>query len=238
MRTHTLAALSLLAAACTRPVLYYPSPVLPTEPPTVAGPVNAPSNGRGAGPGTAESPPAVPDATAVSNPVVGVSASEMDYLRSRRLQLPVAGVSPASLEDSFDQPRDGERKHNAIDIMAPRGTPILSADDGLVLRLSNNALGGTSLYTVDPEGRVVYYYAHLDRYHDGIVAGKQIAKGDTLGFVGTTGNAPKNLPHLHFQIMQMPADRKYWSGEPIDPFTFLGGVQHEVASKDHKGGKF
>lgn len=234
MRTRILVALSLFSAACARPVLYYPTSIAPTEPTPSGETVNAPSGGRGAGPGAAAAI-AVPDATAVSNPVVGVAATEMDYLRSRHLQLPVAGISPASLEDSFDQPRDGERKHNAIDIMAPRGTPILSADDGLVLRLSNNALGGTSLFTVDPAGRVVYYYAHLDRYQDGIVAGKQLAKGDTLGFVGTTGNAPKNLPHLHFQIMQMPADRKYWSGEPIDPFTLLGGVQHEIATKEHKG---
>lgn len=232
MRSHTLVALSLFSAACARPVLYYPTPVAPTEPTASAGPANNTPSDRG--PGAATASVAVPDATAVANPASGVSSSEMDYLRSRHLQLPVAGVSPASLEDSFDQPRDGERRHNAIDIMAPRGTPILSADDGLVLRLSNNALGGTSLFTVDPEGRVVYYYAHLDRYHDGIVAGKQLAKGDTLGFVGTTGNAPKNLPHLHFQIMQMPADRKYWSGEPIDPFPLLGGIQHEIATKGEK----
>ena len=74
------------------------------------------------------------------------------------------------------------------------------------------------MYTVDPSSRLVYYYAHMDHYNDAMSPGRSIVKGDTLGFVGTTGNAPKDIPHLHFQVMRWPADGKYWNGEPIDPF--------------------
>lgn len=105
--------------------------------------------------------------------------------------------------------------------MAPRGTPVLSADDGQVLKLRTNAAGGTTIYATDPEERLIYYYAHLDRYHRGMREGMKLAKGDTIGFVGTTGNAPKNVPHLHFQVMRMPADRRWWGGEPIDPLPML-----------------
>ncbi len=146
--------------------------------------------------------------------------------------VPVAGADMAHVEDSFGDPRDGERTHRAIDILAPRGTPILAADDGKILRMSTNSLGGISMYTVDPAGRLVYYYAHMDHYNGVMSAGRTIARGDTLGFVGTTGNAPKDLPHLHFQVMRWPADNKYWDGDPIDPYEALGGVVRSNARKN------
>ena len=152
--------------------------------------------------------------------------SDEDYLRFRRLVVPVAGANMAKVPDTFLDARDGgERVHRAIDILAPRGTPILAADDGKILRMSTNNLGGITMYTVDPASRIVYYYAHMDHYNDAMYAGRAIVRGDTLGFVGTTGNAPKDTPHLHFQIMRWPADGKYWNGDPIDPFEFLGGVR-------------
>jgi peptidoglycan LD-endopeptidase LytH len=197
--------------ACTRPVLYYP------------GSAPAPST---TAPASSRAP-----ATAEANPTLmmlggSASASDLDYLRSRSIVVPVAGADMARVEDTFADPRDGERVHRAIDILAPRGTPILSADDGKILRMSRSSLGGISMYAVDPTNRLVYYYAHMDRYNDGLSAGRTIAKGDTLGFVGTTGNAPKDTPHLHFQVMRWPADGKYWNGDPIDPFDALGGVHH------------
>jgi murein DD-endopeptidase MepM/ murein hydrolase activator NlpD len=134
------------------------------------------------------------------------------------------------VEDSFNDPRDGERVHRAIDILAPRGTPIISADDGRIVRMTTSTLGGISMYTVDPDQRIVYYYAHMDHYNDAMTPGKTISRGDTLGFVGTTGNAPKNTPHLHFQVMRWPADGKYWNGEPINPFDLLGGHTHQAAA--------
>jgi murein DD-endopeptidase MepM/ murein hydrolase activator NlpD len=154
---------------------------------------------------------------------LGSTEADAEYLRSRRLLLPVAGIRPDQLTDSFDEPRDGTRRHRAIDILAPRGTPVLAADDGRVLRVSWNSAGGNTVYATDLESRVVYYYAHLDHYHEPIAAGMALAKGDTIGFVGTTGNAPKDIPHLHFQVMRMPHDGKYWNGEPINPFSILRG---------------
>lgn len=138
------------------------------------------------------------------------------------LLFPVAGGHEAKLADSFDEPRDGgTRVHRAIDIMAPRGTPVLAVSDGRILRLSNTAKGGISVYAANLDEQYVYYYAHLDRYHPSVYAGRPLLRGDTIGYVGTTGNAPKDLPHLHFQLMRMPSDRKYWNGEPINPYPLL-----------------
>ncbi len=149
-------------------------------------------------------------------------AAATDRLAAHHLLLPVAGADPAKLYDSFDDARDGERKHNAIDILAPRGTPILAADDGRVLRMSTNTLGGITICASDADDQFVYYYAHLERYSPALSEGRRLTKGDTIGFVGTTGNAPKDTPHLHFQIMLMPADGgRYCNGEPINPFPLL-----------------
>jgi len=154
----------------------------------------------------------------------------MTYLRERRLRFPVVGVDPSTVHDSFFDARDGGRTHRALDILAPRGTPILAADDGRIMRMTTSTLGGISMYTVDPDQRIVYYYAHMDHYNDAMTTGKTISKGDTLGFVGTTGNAPKNMPHLHFQVMRWPADGKYWNGEPINPYTLFVGEEPRRAA--------
>lgn len=148
-------------------------------------------------------------------------AAEIEYLRTRQLVVPVAGVERSRIRDSFGDARDGgARTHRAIDILAPRGTPVLAADDGIVLRLSQNTLGGITIYATDTEERLVYYYAHLDGYREGLAQGSLLTKGDTIGYVGTTGNAPRNVPHLHFQVMRMRRDR-YWDGEPINPYLVL-----------------
>ena len=115
--------------------------------------------------------------------------------------------------------------------MAPRGTPILAVQDGRILRLANNAKGGITIYATDVEEQFVYYYAHLDRYYPNIYSGKPLMRGDTLGYVGTTGNEPKNLPHLHFQVMHMPADKKFWSGPPINPYPLLRPVGSQSVAK-------
>jgi murein DD-endopeptidase MepM/ murein hydrolase activator NlpD len=152
-------------------------------------------------------------------------AAAIERLREKELVIPVAGVSSSKIEDSFSASRDGgDRVHGAVDILAPRNTPVVAADDGTILRMSRNTLGGITIYAVDREHEFVYYYAHLDHYRDGVSAGQKIQKGDTLGFVGTTGNAPKDVPHLHFQIMLWPSDGKYWYGEPVNPYPVLRRV--------------
>jgi murein DD-endopeptidase MepM/ murein hydrolase activator NlpD len=231
MRPHFLSSalgLALASTACTRPVLYYPDP----DP---APSSKAPSVATSRAPRTSSSPAEFPDATVAVVGAAGSAASDAAYLISRKLTVPVAGADMSKVEDSFYEPRDGGRTHRAIDILAPRGTPILSADDGKILRMTTSELGGISMYTVDPDARLVYYYAHMDRYNDAMTPGREIAKGDTLGFVGTTGNAPKDTPHLHFQVMRWPADNKYWDGEAIDPFEALGGIPRDRAH--HTGGR-
>ena len=148
-------------------------------------------------------------------------AETVNYILAHGMAVPVAGMTASELQDTFDEGRSSGRVHRALDILAPRGTPVVAADSGRVLRISVNSLGGNTIYATDPLGRVVYYYAHLDRYRDGLVQGATIARGDTLGFVGTTGNAPKDTPHLHFQVMRMPADGKYWDGEAINPYPLF-----------------
>lgn len=150
------------------------------------------------------------------------------------LYFPVAGMDSTRLDDSYDAARDGGvRKHNAIDIMAPRGAAVLAVQDGRVLKLSSNPKGGITAYATDLEEQFVYYYAHLDRYHARMYNGKPLMRGDTIGYVGTTGNSPANVPHLHFQIMRMPADKRSFStGAPVNPFPLLRTTaQAPAASK-------
>ena len=165
--------------------------------------------------------PRVEQTGAVRGEAAAREPDDVQYLRTRRLIIPVVGVDPADLHDDFNAARGGGRRHNAIDILAPYGTPIIAADGGYILRLSRNQAGGNVVYATDPEERVVYYYAHLAGYYDGLSAGKQIAKGDTLGYVGTSGNAPEDTPHLHFQIMRMRGGGRYWNGEPFNPYPLL-----------------
>ena len=154
-----------------------------------------------------------------------VSDADVAYLRSRRLLIPVAGARAAELPNTFDEARaGGARRHDAIDILAPRGTPVLSADAGRVARIDTSAGGGLSVYATDPSGRFVYYYAHLDDYRPGLREGQPLARGDTLGFVGTTGNAPPNTPHLHFAISLLGTPRRWWDGTPLNPHPLLAGA--------------
>ena len=105
--------------------------------------------------------------------------------------------------------------------LAPRGTPVLAADYGRVLRMRSNPAGGITIYEIDAGNRYVYYYAHLDHYASTLTEGKDVVKGEIIGYVGTTGNAPANVPHLHFQLMKRPNAARWWDGEPIDPKPFL-----------------
>ncbi len=142
-------------------------------------------------------------------------------LRARHLMVPVAGVSPDQVHDSFRAPRGGARIHGAVDIPAPRGTPVLSADDGRVLRLHRNRKGGLTIYATDTSEHFVYYYAHLEGYCRGLAKGARLVRGQVIGFVGTTGNAHRREPHLHFQMMVRPNGGRSWDGDAIDPLPFF-----------------
>jgi murein DD-endopeptidase MepM/ murein hydrolase activator NlpD len=160
---------------------------------------------------------------AAVKPLIGpasIGAEELQSLAQRRLLIPVKGVDPRKLVDNFEEGR-GTRKHEAIDILAPRGTPVVAVDDGRVARLFTSAAGGLTVYQFDREEKFIYYYAHLDRYADGLAPGGALKRGDVLGYVGTTGNAPKNTPHLHFTIFRTGPEKKWWKGTPVNPYPFL-----------------
>jgi murein DD-endopeptidase MepM/ murein hydrolase activator NlpD len=132
--------------------------------------------------------------------------------------IPVAGVRPEDLADTFSDLRDGTRTHRAIDILVPTGTPVVAAVSGRILRLHTSALGGLTIYQMGPTNGWIYYYAHLDDYAEGLRAGQTVAAGDTLGFVGETGNAP--IPHLHFAVWEVrPGTQR--GGRAVNPYPLL-----------------
>ena len=147
--------------------------------------------------------------------------TEIEALREMQLMVPVEGITPAQIPDTYWAKRDGNRLHRASDIMAAKGTPVVAPTGGVVLRIGRNATGGIVVYTTDAERRFVFYHAHLDRVAESLRDGEAIAQGELQGYVGTTGNAPANAPHLHFQVMRMPNDNRYWEGMPIDARPFL-----------------
>ena len=175
-------------------------------------------------------PAAVPRACAdAMRPAAGKEAGtdtrddaqdDVRLLAARRLAIPVAGTEKGGLYDSFSDGR-GARKHEAIDIHAPRGTPVLAAGDGCVVKLFRSIPGGITLYQFDPEGNFAYYYAHLDRYADDVKEGTQLQRGDVLGYVGTSGNAPAHAPHLHFAIFRLGPDKRWWKGTAVNPYAVL-----------------
>ena len=154
-------------------------------------------------------------------PVVsGTAAATQNGDAPRPLIIPVAGVDHSAVRDMFNEGR-GNHRHEAIDILAPRGTPVIAADDGVVKKLFTSAAGGLTVYEFDPDQRYCYYYAHLDGYAPGLHEGEQLRRGDVIGYVGTTGNAPKDTPHLHFALIRLDPDRRWWKGTAVNPYPLL-----------------
>ena len=145
----------------------------------------------------------------------------VEAMRERGLFVPVKGIAASQIPDTYDAPRDGARVHYAQDILAKRGTPVLAADDGSILHIGTNALGGNVIWATDPSRRFAFYYAHLDHYAKGLRDGQQISRGDVIGYVGTTGNAPKDTPHLHFQVVRIVSGKRYSDGPPLNPLPFF-----------------
>ena len=165
---------------------------------------------------------AVPGAVvSAPTPTPAVAAPTAQATASARLLFPVRGFENAPLRDTFAEQR-GVRRHQALDIMAPRGTPVVAVDDGKVAKLLRNPIGGVTLYQFDRDESRVFYYAHLDSYAQGVSEGLAVRRGDILGFVGSTGNAPEHAPHLHFAIHELAdGDKRWWRGTPVDPYPLL-----------------
>ena len=149
-----------------------------------------------------------------------VTDEDLDALWERQLMVPVEGLGRLTLRDDFVAKR-GDRIHGALDLMAPRYSAVLAADDCVIGRLLTGPVGGIVIYASDPTERFVYYYAHLQRYRRGLAVGDRVAKGSVIGYVGTTGNAPADTPHLHFQVMKRAAGRAWWDGPSINPLSFF-----------------
>ena len=154
----------------------------------------------------------------------GIAAALVDdgaaLLAERTLIVPVQGVAGATLNDTFSQGR-GSRRHEALDIMAPRGTRVFAVDDGKLVKLFNSAPGGLTAYQFDPNGNLAYYYAHLDRYAEGLKEGAALRRGDLIGYVGSSGNASPDAPHLHFAVFRLGPQREWWKGTAVNPYPVL-----------------
>jgi murein DD-endopeptidase MepM/ murein hydrolase activator NlpD len=138
-----------------------------------------------------------------------------------KLLVPVQGIKSAQLTDTFYQPRGEQRQHEALDIMAPTGTPVVAVADGKVVKLFHSKPGGLTVYQFDPTGQFAYYYAHLDRYADGIAEGMEVKRGTLIGYVGVTGNSDPNAPHLHFAVVALTPEKQWWKGTPLNPFPLM-----------------
>lgn len=158
----------------------------------------------------ASSPPHAP-AQAVASAAVGT------------LGMPLPGLAAEQLLDTFDDARGSERRHEAMDIHAPAGTPVLAVADGHVEKLFTSVAGGLTVYQFEPSGRYAYYYAHLQGYAPGLREGQAIKRGQTLGYVGSSGNANPATPHLHFAVFELGPEKQWWKGTAINPYPLLGG---------------
>ena len=157
-------------------------------------------------------------AAAAALPLASVPAAAPGVLAG--LGIPVAGIVRAQLRDSYDEAR-GERVHEAIDILAPTGTPVLAAADGRLLKLFDSKPGGLMVYATDATERFILLYGHLDRYEAGLREGMRLTRGQVIGYVGTTGNASAGTPHLHFAVLRADPAVSWWKGTPVNPFPLL-----------------
>ena len=189
------------------------SPATSPTSPTPAAPV---SDQSPAAQSAEETPPPQTDQASATPPPVNNS-----FVGTLKLIIPVAGVKPDQLLDTFADARSEGRIHDAIDIPAPAGTPVLAAADGEIVKLFPSERGGTTIYQLSSDRKLVFYYAHLQRYADGLVVGKFVKQGDVIAYVGDTGNAGVGNFHLHFSISIVADPKRYWEGTNINPYPLL-----------------
>ena len=168
--------------------------------------------------GKVDEGPSMEEIDAVLSSARGTFAADHDGLL-----LPVEGIALSQLVDTYSASRSGGRSHGAIDIMAPRGSLVVSATDGVVERLHRSSLGGITAYVRSTDGAWVYYYAHLDSYAPGLEPGQRLRRGDPIGRVGSTGNAQAAWPHLHFALYRMAPGQRFYQGQAINPYPLLAG---------------
>lgn len=202
--------------AC-RPAASASIPKTQTSTPTL------PAAGSVAGSVQGQAPPAT--APIQNPPSDSAITGEIDAPLSG-LSIPVQGTTADRLADTFTDARDQGRSHDAIDIMAPAGTPVLAVADGHIEKLFDSERGGLTVYQFDPTGRYVYYYAHLQRYADGLAEKQSIRRGQIIGYVGSTGNADPAAPHLHFAIFLLGPERRWSEGTAINPYPVLTQSQN------------
>jgi peptidoglycan LD-endopeptidase LytH len=160
------------------------------------------------------------DASVSAAPAPAPTATAGEVPRGR-LRVPIDGETIESLKGGFSETRGGHRPHEAVDILAPRNTPIHAVENGTIAKLFTSKAGGLTIYQFDPTGHLCYYYAHLQRYADDLKEGLKVSQGDVIGYVGTTGNAPPNTPHLHFAVFELNGDKHWWQGKALDPYLVL-----------------
>ena len=144
-----------------------------------------------------------------------------NFVGTVNLIIPVAGVKPEQLIDTFDDARSEGRVHDAIDIMAPAETPVLAAADGKIVKLFQSERGGATIYQLNANQDLIFYYAHLSRYADGLAEGDLVRQGQIIAYVGDTGNAGAGNYHLHFSIAAVSDPKRYWEGTNINPYPLL-----------------
>lgn len=166
-------------------------------------------------------PPAPPTAASPEPLINAALPDRADLPTDSSLLIPVQGKTAADLTDTFADSRMEGRSHEAIDIMAATGTPVLAVSDGHIEKLFTSEKGGLTIYQFEPTGRYAYYYAHLQRYADGLREQQTIRKGQVIGYVGATGNADPAAPHLHFAIFLLGPERQWWTGTAINPYPLL-----------------
>ncbi|WP_343229833.1 M23 family metallopeptidase [uncultured Pseudoxanthomonas sp.] len=212
--------LALIVVVCTLAALLWTGvEISPTSPPVATPSASATLTDVGAAKLAIVASPDAPMTQLPSDPALPAPAAHTDP--SGTLLIPVQGVQAPALVDTFTDARSQGRSHDAIDIMAPAGTPVLAVADGHIEKLFTSERGGLTIYQFDHAGRLAYYYAHLKGYAPGLAEQQQITRGQLLGYVGSTGNASPDAPHLHFAIFELGPEKRWWEGTALNPYPAL-----------------
>ncbi len=207
-------------------IRYRTMPVTPVTLPAPTATTPSPVSATPA-PTSTPAPPAAPSSPMPTPPAGNTNEPARTALpqavppSANGLLLPVAGVRAEQLHDTYTEARSEGRVHNALDIMSPCGTPVVAATDGPIVKLFQSERGGTTIYQRSPDDKLIYYYAHLQRYADGISEGRALQRGETIAYVGDTGNAGPGNCHLHFAIWLITDPKRYWDGENVNPYPLL-----------------